>query len=145
MIRNKLKDKPYDIIALFNEVKSDMNKELNANGYKSIGSRSFKQAVKHYFKHICNRVIYKYQTVEIYNRFGSLTGHKILCTEYNPPNIDVNKTDGYFFFLFWRRPKAYVRWAFKLAPIWKKRIFQNVRDNGGDYPEINEMTYGIYR
>lgn len=145
MTEDKYKNKIYTIDKLYELIKDSLNEELKANGYRKIGLRSFKQVIKHYFKHIYNRVVYNYETVEIYDRFGTLTGNKKLCTEFNPKYIDVNKTDGYFYFMLWLRPKAYRRWAFKPAPIWKKRQFQNVRDNGGDYPEVNDKTYGFYK
>ena len=144
MTENKYKENTYSIIKLYSIVKDSMNKELKDNGYRPIGSAIFKRTIKHYFKHIFNRVVYKHETVELYNSFGTLTGNKKLCTQFNPKYVDVNKTDGYFYFILWLRPKKYRRWAFKPAPIWKKRQFQNYRDNNVDYPEVNEMTYGFY-
>lgn len=140
MILRRL-NRPYTLTDLYEVIKDDMNNELRDAGFCEIGLRTFKQVIKHYYKSIMNRVIYRYETVELYNSFGTMTGHKILCTRFNPFAIDINKTDGYFYFTFWLRPRKYTKWSFKMAPIWKKRIFQNVRDNGGDYPELNEMTY----
>ena len=145
MTDSKYNDRTYGLLKVYDLIKDDLNAELKAKGFREMSPRRFKRIIKHYFKHIYNRVVYKYQSVELYDRFGTVLGHKILCTEFNPKNIDVNATDGYYYFIFWQRPKAYRRWKFFPAPIWKKRIFQNVRDNGGDYPEINEMTYGIHK
>jgi hypothetical protein len=133
----------HSISSIYDNVIDNLNEELRRNGYRIITLRKFKQIVKHYFKHMFNRCIYKYQTVELYEKMGTLTGHKILCTEFNPKGVDVNKTDGYFYYIFWLRPAKYLRWAFTLAPIWKKRQFQNVRDNQGDYPEFDCLSYGI--
>ena len=144
MTENKYNNGVYDIVRLYDLIKDSLNEELKENGFRPIGLRNFKQVVKHYFKHIFNRVVYKYETVELYDRFGTVTGNKKLCTDFNPRYVDVNKTDGYVYFILWLRPKKYRKWAFFPAPIWKKRQFQNVRDNKGDYPEVNEMTYGFY-
>lgn len=140
MTKKKL-SKISSIEDIFNSVKDEMNAELIANGFKPIGFTYFKRIVKRYWKTIMDRVIYKYDVVEIWKNRGTLCAHKIMCTNFNPHGIDVNKTDGYFYFIFWDRPKCNRYFKLNVAPILKKRQYQNVVLNGGDYPEIMEESY----
>ena len=143
MILDKYNRRSYNLEDVFEYVKDDLNKELNANGFQSIGFRTFKRVVKYYFKNLFMRVIYKFEDVELYLKMGYLSGNKILCTSFNPKNINVNLTDGYYYFIQWTAPLMYRRWSFTPSVMWKKRIFNNVRHNGKDYPEIEEVVNGI--
>lgn len=137
-------NRTYGLDKLFERVKEPLNEELKANGYQPIGLRTFKRVVKYYFKCLFYRVIYKHESVEVYDKFGNVTGNKILCTEFNPKNIDVNKTDGYYYYMMLRTPLKYRHLSFRPNSVWKKKQYQNVVLNGKDYPETNETTYGIY-
>jgi len=138
----KTQGKVRDLDYIFDSVREDMNREIKALGHKSLLRRDFKRIVKRYFKHLFDRIVYNYESVELWRALGVIHGHKILCTRYNPYRFDVNKTDGYYYFYFWESPKRYIETRFKPNSKWKKLIFQNVL-SGGDYPEITEDMYKI--
>jgi hypothetical protein len=127
---------------VYDYVKDDLNQELRDNGYRTINYKRFKNYVYNYWKEVYTRVVYKYESVILGGYMGSLHGHKILCTRFNPFAIDVNKTDGYFYFIFWHRPKLYGKYGIIIPRPWKRKMFRNVIDNGADYPEILENQYG---
>lgn len=143
MIKDKYNRGSYNLEDIFESVKDELNKELKENGFQPIGLRTFKRVVKYYFKNLFMRVIYKFDDVELYHKMGFISGNKILCTSFNPKNIDVNLTDGYYYFLHWNAPKTYRRWSFTPSVMWKKKIFNNVRHNGKDYPELEEVVNGF--
>ncbi len=119
-------------------VEEEMNKELIDNGYRRITLRTFKSVIKTYWKEMCRRIVYNYESVEIYPQRGVLTGNKIYCTQFNPRAIDINKTDGYYYFINWDKPMKYRNAKLKPCSMWKKRQYRNVVDNGADYPELME-------
>lgn len=129
---------------LYHRIEKDMNADLKRNGFKNCGIKIFRSVVKNYWRTIMNRVVYLFDEVELWNKFGTLGVRKILCTEFNPENIDVNKTDGYFYFIFWNRPLKYMKMTLKACGVWKKRAYQNVVFNGKDYPEIIRGQYVTY-
>ena len=142
MIQLKSNSIVYNTDDIYEMVKDDMLVELKANGYRSVRLRQFRHIVYHYWKVVYNLVIYKYETVELGNYLGWLTGKKILCTKFNPINLDINATDGFYYFIFWDRPKKLTHVKMKVPSTWKKKLFNNVRYNGADYPEIIEGEYG---
>jgi hypothetical protein len=127
---------------VYDYVIEDLNKELRANGYRKISYARFKNYIYHYWREVFTRVVFNYESVELGGYFGSLHGHKILCTRFNPFALDINKTDGYYYFIFWHRPKTLARYGVRIPKPWKRKMYRNVIDNGADYPEILENQYG---
>ena len=146
MIKPKLKYNN-NLNTIYSSILDEVNAKAKAkNKYSScsgiyLGKKRFNKIIKTYFKILFERVIYKYQSVEFYRNFGVIQAHKILCTKFNPKFINIMKTDGYFYFLFWDKPKDFYYHKFLPCKNWKTKLFKNVIDNGADYPEIYENTY----
>jgi hypothetical protein len=93
----------------------------------------------------------------LYNRFGEIYPVKTKAIRYNPmrwvftkengkvvrkqEKINLSKTNGYAYFVFWSAPKIYRHYKLKLSRTWTKRLLDNVF-GGMDVLDISLNKYG---
>jgi hypothetical protein len=152
----------YTLFGVFNEVEDEVNKEIDKipigrTRVKRITYRLFGDIIRMYFKICFREVIVRGYGFPLLNKFGELRAVKTLATRYNPTTftwvkengkairklvkLDLNKTNGYMFFVFWDCPKKYRHFKLKLSPKWKSLLFKQYQD-GMEFPDISVLAYG---
>lgn len=150
------------LFGVFNEVKEDIDKKLSElpkgeTKTKKITYRLFAKVVLSYLRISFNEVLNKGVGVELYNRFGELRAVKTFCNRYVPTTvkwekvngkltskrvkIDLNKTKGYMFFIFWDCPKSYRHYRFTPTSKWKRLLFKK-QEEGMEYLDMSLLSYG---
>lgn len=95
------------------------------NGKVKTNERIFKRIIKLYLKKVFD-ILMDGRKFEFPN-FGDLFMAKILCTKFNPKSykkdyIDVDKNDGFYYFVAWDRAKRYRTHKLVISRKWKKAI-----------------------
>lgn len=121
---------------------------------RTISYGTFRKIIHAYFEYVLSYVIETCVPFVLPNKMGRIQAVKTMCTRYNPKTsyyvtengerkkywskIDVNKTGGYMYFVFWECSQKIRMFRFSTAKKWKKMIMDNVKD-GGDYIDISEF------
>ena len=92
---------------------------------KTCSERLFRKVVRLYFKKAFEMIM-QGKTFN-FPHIGDMFVAKILCTEFYPKNytkghVDVDKNDGFFYFIAWDRPKRYRTHKLCVSRKWKKLI-----------------------
>lgn len=153
----------YTLKGVYDECSELMDSRLNKVNYgkgrhiKHVNYKVFKTIVMAYMREMLKEVVEGY-TGTLYNRFGELYAVKSKAIRYNPyrwvfkkvdgevvrerVKIDLNKTNGYVYFVFWNAPKIYRHYKLKLSRTWNKRLLDNVFNNRLDLLDITMNKYG---
>lgn len=140
----------------------DKLKSLKQKEIRKVTSKLVRAVMREYFKSVFEDAIYLGKRVTLFRWFGYVYGAKTMCTRYNPKSfyfvtengkrirkerkIDVNKTGGFFYFMFWDSPLKWRNYRLRTVRRWSSEIFQNAQA-GFDYIDISlfgrSETYGI--
>jgi hypothetical protein len=106
---------------------------------RTISLITYRKIIKEYFRLVFEEAITTGKRVSLFRYFGYFYCAKTLCTRYNPRSfyfvtengikkrierkIDINKTGGFFYFMFWDSPLKYRGYKLSLTIKWKKLIF----------------------
>lgn len=129
--------------------------KLKQTKVRKVTSRLVRSIMREYFKMLFEDAIYKGKRVSLFQWFGYLYAAKTLCTRYNPKSfyfvtengkrirkerkIDVNKTGGYFYFMFWDAPLKWRNYRLKVSRRWSSEIYQNAL-SGFEYIDISLLN-----
>lgn len=161
-IKEKDNDGALTLYGVYLRTREDVNEDISKlpksrTKVRNIGYRLYGDIIRLYFS-IIFREILKGYTYPLLNKFGFLKAVKTLCTRYNPSTytfktikgkvirekveLDINKTDGFFYFIFWDSPKKYRHYRFRTSPKWKSLLFKGVIEDEMDYPDYSLLRYG---
>jgi hypothetical protein len=143
------------LYGIYHVVEKKMRSEIKERGFGDTSFQKFTKIVGMYFTKVFMRCIYENDSVPLYNGFGKIDAVKSLCTKYNPKKIkyatdedgnlftyeakyDVEKTEGYFYFLHWKLPRKYSWYKFLSAPKWKRMVYRNAKA-GNDYLDVSML------
>tara|TARA_R110002020_G_scaffold395856_1_gene605889 strand:- start:577 stop:1113 length:537 start_codon:yes stop_codon:yes gene_type:complete len=161
-IKSKDNDGALTLYGIYLRSKEDVNIDISKlnkgrTNVKNIGYRLYGDIIRSYFSIVFRQIIKGY-TYPLLNKFGWLKVVKTLCTRYNPSTysfkkvdgkiirkkieLNVNKTDGFFYFVFWDCPKKYRHYRLKVSPKWKRLLFKGVIEDEMDYPDYSLLRYG---
>lgn len=164
VINRKDRDGAFTLYGIYlltrEEVKKDILKlPKGRTNVKNIGYRLYGDIIRSYFAIIFRKLLEGY-SYPLLNKFGTLKAVKTLCTRYNPSTftflrkdnklirkkveLDINKTDGFFYFIFWDSAKKYRHYRLKVSPKWKTILFKKVKEEEMDYPDYSLLRYGRY-
>jgi len=161
-IKSKDNDGALTLYGIYLRTKGDVNKDISnliksRTNVKNIGYRLYGDIIRSYFSIVFREIIKGY-TYPLLNKFGFFKVVKTLCTRYNPSTfsfkkingkiirekveLNINKTDGFFYFIFWDSPKKYRHYRFRTSRKWKSLLFKGVIENEMDYPDYSLLNYG---
>ena len=142
------KKKYITLFGIYNSIKGELIPKLRKEGYPCINYTKFSKVVRLYFEILYRKCIYEGISVPVMDYMGTMTAVKTLCTKYNPTKTkwrtvngkketyivkyDVNKKEGYFYFILWELPKKYNWYKFMTSPKWKRTLYRHVM-NGNEY------------
>jgi hypothetical protein len=152
----------YTLFGVFEEARDRINERIaelpkGKTNIKSISYRTFASIIRTYLKMVFYQVIHKGWGIDLYNKFGRIRVVKTQCIRYNPvkhywvtengkkvrkeQKLDVNKTGGYFHFIFWDCPKRLRHYKFFSAKCQKRKYYE-LAMNGFEYPNHSLREYG---
>ncbi len=161
-INHKDNDGALTLYGIYLQTKDEVNKDIlklqkGRTNVKNIGYRLYGDIIRSYFS-IVFRQLLKGYSYPLLNKFGFLKVVKTLCTRYNPSTytfktinnkvvrekveLDINKTDGFFYFIFWDSPKKYRHYRLRVSRKWKSLLFKGVIEDDMDYPDYSILNYG---
>ncbi len=108
-------------------------------GSAKINKRLYLKVIKLYFEKVFAMLL-DGKTFELPN-IGDLYVGKILCTSFNPksyasPDMDVDRNDGFFYFIMWERREALRGYKMRVARKWKKQIAKIFANTDKDTIEV---------
>tara|TARA_R110002020_G_scaffold2532_10_gene12191 strand:+ start:2958 stop:3503 length:546 start_codon:yes stop_codon:yes gene_type:complete len=135
--------------SIYKLIEDNVNNRFKKKGLRyKFNYRMLTKAVGNYFRDVLFRVIENNEDVKLVSKLGTFSLSKVLCTKYNPTKFftyrkdgklitkkmkfDVNKTDGYFYYIYWNRVKAYRRCKIRFSRRWKRMIYKEMVLNFGD-------------
>ncbi len=163
-ISQKDNDGALTLYGIYLRTKEEVNKDISElpksyTNVRNIGYRLYGDIVRTYFKLIFIEILNGF-SYPLLNKFGFLRAVKTLCTRYNPStfsfkkingktirekiDLDINKTDGFFYFIFWDSPKKYRHYRFRPSKKWKSLLFKQVTEKEMDFPDYSLLRYGKY-
>lgn len=123
---------------------------------KSVSFRVFSRIVKTYMGIMFEQIIAG-NIRTLYNKFGDLYPAKTLAIRYNPTTysftkengkvvrkkvaLNLSKTQGFVYFIFWNCPKKYRHYRLRMSKIWKVKLMREV-ENGLDVMDVTMFKYG---
>lgn len=108
-------------------------------GDLKINKRLYLKIIKLYFEKVFDMLL-EGKTFELPN-LGDLYVGKILCTLFNPksyanPDIDIDKNDGFFYFVMWERRENLRGYKIKVSQKWKTKIAKIFANTDKDTIEV---------
>ncbi len=141
----KLDKERHTTYGIYCIVKESLNKSLSRSGL-SCGALTFSKIVNEYFRVVMDRLIYRFQKVNLLNQFGSWCVYK--SDNYNKKRgIEWIKIHGaHNYFIHWEKPKTIAR---KGVYVWfdidiVDKIAKQV-ENGFDYPLFDGEYIRTYK
>jgi hypothetical protein len=153
----------YTLLGVYEECSELLDSRLYKVNYgkgkyiKHVNYKVFKTIVMAYMREMLNEVV-NGNIGTLYNRFGELYAVKSKAIRYNPytwlfkkvdgktvrerVKVDLNKTNGYVFFVFWNAPKIYRHYKLKLSRTWNKKLLDNVLIKNMEVLDITMNKYG---
>jgi len=152
----------YTLLGVYNECSELLDSRLNKVNYgkgkniKHVNYKVFKTIVMAYMRILLSSTV-NGKINSLYNRFGDIYAVKAKAIRYNPmrwvftkengkvvrkqEKVDLNKTNGYVYFIFWNNPKIYRHYKLKLSRTWIKELLNNVF-RGMDVLDVSLNKYG---
>jgi hypothetical protein len=152
----------YTLFGVYNECSELLDSRLNKVNYgkgkfiKHVNYKVFKTIVMAYMREVLSSTVNGGLNT-LHNRFGDIYAVKTKAIRYNPmrwvfskengevvrkqEKVNLSKTNGYAYFVFWNAPKIYRHYRLKLSRTWTKRLLDNVF-GGMDVIDISLNKYG---
>jgi hypothetical protein len=153
----------YTLFGVYNECSSRLDTRLIRVNYgkgkfiKHVNYKVFKTIVMSYMRILLTRTI-NGEITHLHNKFGDIYPVKTKAIRYNlmrwvftkengsvvrkKEKVNLNKTNGYAYFVFWNSPKIYRHHRLRLSRTWYKKLLDNIFNNGMSVMDITLNKYG---